>query len=392
MSQDYFVRPGYVPRLDVNRDSMGAQEEHRVAAEVVYQPHAYRFAASLGRRAGCTTVIDIGTGDAGKLVELADEFACVGIDLPGSAVANARRWPRCQWIDCDLEIPVTLGISEQQLRDAVIVCADVIEHLVDPRHLLELLRRWLEVAPFCVLTTPERDLVRGPDHSGPPPNPAHVREWNQAEFYQLLENSGLTPRMIGLTASDTLTWRRETIIAGIEGGRLRHSRSVRRPHLFVKHVPLPSDAQLDPLVVKDAMQRSGQGDWLLFLSDGEVAASPWRDVPLHDAIADADAAGFDVVDFTVALDGVSGSRPQAGDQLTLSTSPRDIRQLRAWKVPMDETSVSTAQASRRRSGLRVYPYNFLLYRSRSPDGEATKGLTGSWDELLVERLTRVALF
>ena len=50
------------------------------------------------------------------------------------------------------------------------------------------------------------------------------------------------------------------------------------------------------------MRLSREGEWILFLGDGEVAASSWRDVELRDAIVDADAAGFEVVDFTVALD------------------------------------------------------------------------------------------
>ncbi|MFC1791945.1 hypothetical protein ACFL0I_05750, partial [Gemmatimonadota bacterium] len=43
-----------------------------------------------------------------------------------------------------------------------------------------------------LLSTPERDLRRGPDDMGPPGNPAHIREWNQEELRQYLESQGLT--------------------------------------------------------------------------------------------------------------------------------------------------------------------------------------------------------
>jgi hypothetical protein len=35
---------------------------------------------------------------------------------------------------------------------------------------------------FLVISTPERDIVRGGNDFGPPENPAHYREWNGTEF------------------------------------------------------------------------------------------------------------------------------------------------------------------------------------------------------------------
>jgi hypothetical protein len=59
------------------------------------------------------------------------------------------------------------------------------------------------VYPFAGhMSTPERDLVRGPDDLGPPGNPHHVREWNLAELERLLTWAGLQVLFIGLTASN----------------------------------------------------------------------------------------------------------------------------------------------------------------------------------------------
>lgn len=53
-ASSYFVRAAYRARAEVEPEVMGTQEEQRLANNIVYQPDAYRFAAFLGRRAGCT--------------------------------------------------------------------------------------------------------------------------------------------------------------------------------------------------------------------------------------------------------------------------------------------------------------------------------------------------
>ena len=87
-----------------------------------------------------------------------------------------------KWIEWNLESSGRIPLRKNLLRRAVVVCSDVIEHLVDPEPLIENLRSWLDYAPIVILTTPERDLVRGPNDLGPPINPSHVREWSLAEL------------------------------------------------------------------------------------------------------------------------------------------------------------------------------------------------------------------
>ena len=67
-----------------------------------------------------------------------------------------------------------------------IICADVIEHLLKPEILLDLLADCVDLGAGLVLSSPERDLTHGKGHMGMPPNPCHVREWNEAEFRCLL--------------------------------------------------------------------------------------------------------------------------------------------------------------------------------------------------------------
>lgn len=72
----------------------------------------------------------------------------------------------------------------------VIVCADVIEHMDNPDVLLEIIRRHSNNSSTIVISTPERDNIRGLDHFGPPPNPTHVREWNQGELVGYFKKQG----------------------------------------------------------------------------------------------------------------------------------------------------------------------------------------------------------
>jgi 2-polyprenyl-3-methyl-5-hydroxy-6-metoxy-1,4-benzoquinol methylase len=70
----------------------------------------------------------------------------------------------------------------------VIVAVDVIEHLAEPDHLLNYVKRHATEETLIIISTPDRDLVRGFDNFGPPWNVTHVREWNQKEFKQYFKS------------------------------------------------------------------------------------------------------------------------------------------------------------------------------------------------------------
>jgi SAM-dependent methyltransferase len=75
-------------------------------------------------------------------------------------------------------------------RFDLIICADVIEHLVDPDVVLRWIRLFSKPTSRIVLSTPERDLRRGRRSLGPPENLGHVREWNSREFCAYLDSRG----------------------------------------------------------------------------------------------------------------------------------------------------------------------------------------------------------
>ncbi len=208
--QTYFLKPGYRSR---------ERPEYFVddLEGVVYQPDVYPVAALTARALGASALIDIGCGRARKLVEQAGTLETIGIDFGENLAWCREHYPARQWLECDLDRPHELPVSARQLRRSILVCSDVVEHLVHPEYLLASLRAALEHAPALLLSTPERDLTRGLADSGPPANPCHVREWNLPEFARLLEYHGLAPRRIGLTRSDDQSGALHTILAVVEG-------------------------------------------------------------------------------------------------------------------------------------------------------------------------------
>lgn len=204
-AQRYHLKPGYV-----SREVPAYYEDY--SPDKVWQPDVYRLLRDLARSQRCTEIIDVGCGRAGKLAPLASEFAIVGIDFGSNLEFCRTAYPWGQWVDADLERPrVSLPTGASARR--AIVCADVIEHLVDPTGLLEMMSQLLSTATFALISTPERDLMRGTDDCGPPQNPAHVREWNLRELHALLESHGLTVAFLGLTASSSDTFDPRTSLA-----------------------------------------------------------------------------------------------------------------------------------------------------------------------------------
>lgn len=204
---DYCIRAGYrsrpVPEYYADTPS-----------NVTWQPDVYPEAARVARELGARTIVDLGSGNGDKLARLHPEFELVGVDI-GSNLEHVRRaHPQGTWIEHDFEQPGALPLDQELLDGAVIVCADVIEHLMRPEHLLAKLRRALEDGAAAVLlSTPERTRTWGDEHQGPPPNTCHVREWTLEELGALLEREGLDRGDLELTRSNDAESRLATSLA-----------------------------------------------------------------------------------------------------------------------------------------------------------------------------------
>jgi glycosyltransferase involved in cell wall biosynthesis/SAM-dependent methyltransferase len=178
--------------------------------DVRYQDPVYRNAARVARRAGMRCILDVGCGSGHKLARhFGSRFSrVVGLDQ-ASAISLARReFPHMEWMTGDFMEHETWQQLDR-LRPELVLCADVIEHLEQPRLLLERLYTLLDSGSMLMLSTPDRDrLDVGPE--GPPRNRRHVREWSMDGLLLLVEAVGfkvrsrkhLLPRRYSLTRTE----------------------------------------------------------------------------------------------------------------------------------------------------------------------------------------------
>ena len=176
----------------------------------------------MGKKLECKYIIDIGCGNAQKLVNLYPEFEIIGIDFEDNITQCKNKYDFGTWIENDLEQPNVLNFSQEVLNNSILICADVIEHLVNPSYLLKNLKKLLDFSPLCLISTPERDFFSVGNDFGPSLNPYHVREWNSKEFKNLLHNCDFNVAFMGLTISNTKENKKGHILAGLENNKQKN--------------------------------------------------------------------------------------------------------------------------------------------------------------------------
>jgi SAM-dependent methyltransferase len=160
----------------------------RLRTSARYQYFVYVLCRDLMRARRLRSFLDVGSGPGAKVAELIapDCDDLLLLDQPSARELVARQLPHAGFVAADLDaLELDLG-----RRFDLIVCADVLEHLKDPRGCVRFIRSHLAAGGVAVLSTPERDNLRGPDCMASP-HPEHVREWNAAEFRAFVESCGL---------------------------------------------------------------------------------------------------------------------------------------------------------------------------------------------------------
>lgn len=160
-------------------------------ASVAGQPEVYAAVDRAAATIGSSTVIDLGCGKGRMVARLADHYEIFGVDYGPNIEFCRSNYGVGTWVESDFEHCNTFALPERVVKGSVVVCADVIEHLIDPIGLIRLIRDMLDTASIAIISTPDRILTRGVDHKGPPQNKMHVREWAIEEFRCLLESQGL---------------------------------------------------------------------------------------------------------------------------------------------------------------------------------------------------------
>jgi SAM-dependent methyltransferase len=185
------IKPGYRENepSSFDRDPEARYwTEQRIEASGRYQHPVYRVCRELLRSRAARSFLDVGSGPGTKVAELIAPLCrdLTLVDQPSSREIALRCVPGACFIAADLD---DLDLDLERSFD-LIVCADVLEHLKHPDACLDFIREHLAEGGRAVLSTPERDNLRGHDCMESP-HPEHVREWNAAEFRAFVESCRL---------------------------------------------------------------------------------------------------------------------------------------------------------------------------------------------------------
>jgi SAM-dependent methyltransferase len=138
-----------------------------------WQLEVYTKAKDYVEREKLNTVIDFGCGSAYKLIKYFNNYKITGIDVSPTYEFLKQKYPQGHWLrfgDFDME----------SLSADIVICSDVIEHVLDPDDLLNNIKKIKDVK-YIFISTPDRNLIYS-EKFGPPYNPSHIREWTFEEL------------------------------------------------------------------------------------------------------------------------------------------------------------------------------------------------------------------
>lgn len=160
--------------------------ETRLKSAASYQWDVYETAARCVRQLGLKSLLDVGSGPPLKLSALmpAGLDICL-VDQPNTARLARSILPQATFIAANLENNLP-SISKSF---DLVLCVDVIEHLVDPDPCLQFMREHVVRGGLIMISTPEREILRGKNCTHCP-HPMHVREWSFVEFSSFLASRG----------------------------------------------------------------------------------------------------------------------------------------------------------------------------------------------------------
>jgi hypothetical protein len=145
-----------------------------------WQDKVYKSAWELALRGNFKRILDFGCGSGYKLIKYFSPFDTIGFEVPPALNYLRKKYPQRHWEDSS-------DLASVSFRGDILICSDVLEHMIDPIVLLEKLAS--SAARYMLLSTPALDLLSDRGWSprlGPPQNESHVNEWTTEEFRRLV--------------------------------------------------------------------------------------------------------------------------------------------------------------------------------------------------------------
>lgn len=154
------------------------------------QDEVYKYARHLSDENSLDRIIDVGCGSGYKLMKYFFHKDTVGIETEPCLSFLKSKYPSRVWINSG-EPEKSFEFSN--LSCDILICCDVIEHIINPNNLIEFLSN-IDFK-YLIISTPDRNILRYMEGygdkawQGPPVNPAHVREWTMNEFDNYISKS-----------------------------------------------------------------------------------------------------------------------------------------------------------------------------------------------------------
>ena len=174
MKKSFNIKEGYI-----HRDVYNHFDD--TPNEAGYQDQIYDHALELMKKNNFSKVLDIGTGSGYKLMNKFKKYKCIGTEIEPTLSWLKNKYPTDEWIESNFTKPPTDKFD-------IVICADVIEHLLDP----DMLLNYIDSLDFklAIISSPERNSTQmaqmGYLSDGPPQNETHMREWSFDEFKKYL--------------------------------------------------------------------------------------------------------------------------------------------------------------------------------------------------------------
>jgi 2-polyprenyl-3-methyl-5-hydroxy-6-metoxy-1,4-benzoquinol methylase len=157
-----------------------------------YQKEVYLFCRDFMKKNNLNSVIDVGCGSAYKLTTILSEFNTIGVETEPCYTYLKKTYPNLKWV-LSGENEKTFRFDDCNNNPEVVICSDVIEHIINPDILVDYLLSLK--SKYYIISTPCREvLCKHPKFSnrhknawqGPPTNKCHVQEWTMEEFKQYI--------------------------------------------------------------------------------------------------------------------------------------------------------------------------------------------------------------
>lgn len=166
LGKSYSIKRGYLHRNEYSYFDDTTNTDK-------WQLEVYTKALEYCKEKNYKSVIDYGCGSAYKLNKFFNDFDTTGIDVSPTFEFLNKTYPTKKWLrfgDFDMK----------NISGDIVICSDVIEHVLNPDELLENINK-IENVKYIFISTPDRNLCKSPNF-GPSLNETHIREWSFKEL------------------------------------------------------------------------------------------------------------------------------------------------------------------------------------------------------------------